>query len=92
MYRYGTSRIYLKKQLDLKHKTLWRYIMKYLLLVAYLFSATSFAGHCNAGASHDDDHDHDSEASHSEMKKESKVKKDSDSEEVEAKKDKESEA
>ena len=36
--------------------------MKYLLLVAYLFSATSFAGHCNAGASHDDDHD--SEASH----------------------------
>ena len=64
--------------------------MKYLLLVAYLFSATSFAGHCNAGASHDDDHDHKSDASHSEMKEDSKVSKDNESNETEVKEDKES--
>ena len=41
--------------------------MKYLLLVVYLFSTASFAGHCS-GASHDRDHD---DAKHSEMKEES---------------------
>ena len=62
--------------------------MKYLLLVIYLFSATSFASHCNAGASHDDDHK--SDASHSEMKEDSKVSKDNESNETEVKEDKES--
>ena len=62
--------------------------MKYLLLVLYLFSTVSFAGHCSAGASHDKDH----EAKHSEMKKESSMKEDKDTEEVEAKEDKDSEA
>lgn len=66
--------------------------MKYLLLVAYLFSTASFAGHCSAGASHDKDHDHDHEAKHSEMKKKCCMKEDKDTEEVEAKEDKDSEA
>ena len=47
--------------------------MKYLLLVIYLFSSSVMAGHCSAGASHDDEHE--SDHSHSEMKKDSKVKK-----------------
>ena len=41
--------------------------MKYLLLVVYLFSTASFAGHCS-GASHDRDHD---DTKHFEMKEES---------------------
>ena len=52
--------------------------MKYLLLVVYLFSTASFAGHCS-GASHDRDHD---DAKHSEMKEESNT--DSDAEDTEA--------
>ena len=60
-----------KAFVKLKSVNLWRFIMKYLLLVAYLFSATSFASHCNAGASHDEEHEHDSKASHSEMNDES---------------------
>lgn len=53
--------------------------MKYLLLVVYLFSTASFAGHCS-GASHDRDHD---DAKHSEMKEESSNT-DSDTEDKEA--------
>ena len=64
--------------------------MKYLLLVIYLFSSSVMAGHCSAGASHDDEHE--SDHSRSEMKKDSKVKKDSDAEETEAKEDSDSEA
>ena len=60
--------------------------MKYLLLVLYLFSTVSFAGHFSAGASHDKDHDH--EAKHSEMKKESSMKEDKDTEEEKLKKTK----
>jgi len=64
--------------------------MKYLLLMIYLFSSSVIAGHCSAGASHDDEHE--SDHSHSEMKKDSKVKKDSDTEDTEAKEDSDSEA
>ena len=64
--------------------------MRYLLLVVYLFSTASFAGHCSAGASHD--RDHDEEAKQSEMKEESTMKKDSEVDEAEAKKDKDTEA
>ncbi|MFL2549860.1 MAG: hypothetical protein ACJ0QX_06510 [Gammaproteobacteria bacterium] len=66
--------------------------MRYLLLVVYLFSTASFAGHCSAGASHD--RDHDKEAKQSEMKEESTMKKDSEVEinEAEAKEDKDTEA
>jgi len=31
--------------------------MKYIFIIAYLFSSAAFAGHCSAGASHDEDHD-----------------------------------
>ena len=64
--------------------------MRYLLLVVYLFSAASFAGHCSAGASHD--RDHDKEAKQSEMKEESTMKEDSEVDEAEAKEDKDTEA
>ncbi|MAW35217.1 MAG: hypothetical protein CMQ81_03910 [Gammaproteobacteria bacterium] len=64
--------------------------MRYLLLVVYLFSTASFAGHCSAGASHD--RDHDKEAKQSEMKEESTMKKDSEVDEAEAKEDKDTEA
>jgi len=37
--------------------------MKYIFIVAYFFSSVAFAGHCSAGASHDEDHDE----KHSEM-------------------------
>ena len=56
----------------------------------YLFSSSVIAGHCSAGASHDDEHE--SDQSHSEMKKDSKVKKESDAEVTEAKEDSDSEA
>mgnify|MGYP001226491955 CR=1 FL=1 len=48
--------------------------MKYLLLVIYLFSTASLAGHCAKGAKHD--RDHDEGAMQSEMKEESSMKKD----------------
>ena len=64
--------------------------MRYLLLVVYLFSTASFAGHCSAGASHD--RDHDKEAKQSEMKEESTMKKDSEVDEAEVKEDKDTEA
>ena len=64
--------------------------MKYLLLVIYLFSTASLAGHCAKGAKHD--RDHDEGAMQSEMKEESPMKEDSDAEEAEAKEENDSEA
>ena len=64
--------------------------MKYLLLIIYLFSTASIAGHCAKGAKHDQDHD--KEAKQSEMKEESTMKKDSEVDEAEVKEDKDTEA
>lgn len=64
--------------------------MKYLLLVIYLFSTASIAGHCAKGAKHD--RDHDEGTLQSEMQEESPMKEDSDAEEAEVKEENDSEA